>query len=42
MDKGITDVEGVSVGHASDFRCVTGCTVVKFEKKAIGGGFIPG
>jgi len=42
MEKGITEVEGVLVGHAADFKCVTGCTVVRFERKAIGGGFIPG
>jgi len=39
---GITDVEGVAVGHASDFEALTGCTVVLFEKGAIGGGLIPG
>jgi L-aminopeptidase/D-esterase-like protein len=30
------------VGHASDLKAVTGCTVVRFEKKTVGGGFIPG
>lgn len=39
---GITDVEGVAVGHASDFKAFTGCTVVLFEKGAIGGGLILG
>jgi len=38
----ITDVEGVAVGHASDFEALTGCTVVLFEEGAIGGGLIPG
>lgn len=42
MNNTITHVEGVMVGHATDLRGVTGCTVVRFEKKAIGGGFIPG
>jgi L-aminopeptidase/D-esterase-like protein len=42
MNKTITAVEGVLVGHATDFEGVTGCTVVRFEKKAVGGGFIPG
>ncbi|NIQ40298.1 MAG: peptidase S58 family protein [Proteobacteria bacterium] len=42
MNMGITAIDGVMVGHASDMKCVTGCTVVRFEKKTIGGGFIPG
>ena len=42
MNNVITDVEGVLVGHATDLEGVTGCTVVRFEKKAVGGGFIPG
>lgn len=42
MNDGITDVEGVAVGHASDFEALTGCTVVLFEEGAIGGGLIPG
>jgi len=32
----ITDIEGISVGHASDFGAVTGCTVILFDKPAIG------
>jgi L-aminopeptidase/D-esterase-like protein len=42
MDHGITDVEGVAVGHATDLKGVTGCTVVRFERRAVGGGVIPG
>ncbi|MBW2123211.1 MAG: P1 family peptidase [Deltaproteobacteria bacterium] len=42
MKETITRVEGVTVGHATDLKGVTGCTVVRFEKRAIGGGFIPG
>src|SRR3989338_7034553 len=26
--KGLTDIEGIRVGHASDFEGVTGCTVI--------------
>jgi L-aminopeptidase/D-esterase-like protein len=32
----ITDIEGIIVGHASDFEAVTGCTVVLFDKPAVG------
>ncbi len=42
MEGTITSIEGVRVGHATDLEGVTGCTVVWFQKKAIGGGFIPG
>jgi L-aminopeptidase/D-esterase-like protein len=42
MNNTITDVEGVLVGHATDLEVITGCTVVRFEKRAVGGGFIPG
>jgi len=27
----ITDIEGIKVGHVSDFEAITGCTVVLFE-----------
>ena len=33
----ITDVPGIEVGHASDFKALTGCTVVLFGEGAIGG-----
>jgi L-aminopeptidase/D-esterase-like protein len=32
----ITDVPGITVGHASDFKALTGCTVVLCEKGAVG------
>lgn len=32
----ITDIEGIRVGHASDFDAVTGCTVILFDKPAMG------
>lgn len=32
----ITDVPGIKVGHASDFKALTGCTVILCEKGAIG------
>ena len=32
----ITDVPGITVGHASDFKALTGCTVILCEKGAIG------
>jgi L-aminopeptidase/D-esterase-like protein len=33
----ITDVSGIKVGHASDFKAMTGCTVILCEEGAIGG-----
>ena len=38
----ITDVPGIEVGHASDFKALTGCTVVLFEEGAVGGVDIRG
>jgi L-aminopeptidase/D-esterase-like protein len=32
----ITDVPGITVGHASDLKALTGCTVVLCEKGAVG------
>jgi len=32
----ITDIEGIKVGHASDTEAVTGCTVILFDKPALG------
>lgn len=32
----ITDVPGIRVGHASDFKALTGCTVILCEKGAVG------
>lgn len=38
----ITDVPGIKVGHASDFRALTGCTVILCEEGATGGVDIRG
>ena len=35
--KGLTDIPGILVGHASDFEGRTGCTVMLFENGAAGG-----
>jgi len=32
----ITDVQGIKVGHASDFKALTGCTVILCEEGAVG------
>ena len=32
----ITDIESIKVGHASDIEAVTGCTVILFDKPALG------
>jgi L-aminopeptidase/D-esterase-like protein len=37
MQNGITDVEGIKVGHYTDREGITGCTVVLCEGGAIGG-----
>jgi L-aminopeptidase/D-esterase-like protein len=34
--KAITDVPGIRVGHASDFKALTGCTVILCEEGAVG------
>src|SRR5258708_17640374 len=38
--KGLTDIAGVLVGHASDYDGLTGSTVVLCERGAIAGGDI--
>ena len=38
----ITDVPGIKVGHFSDFKALTGCTVILCEEGAIGGVDIRG
>jgi L-aminopeptidase/D-esterase-like protein len=38
----ITDVPGIKVGHFSDFKALTGCTVILCEQGAIGGVDIRG
>jgi L-aminopeptidase/D-esterase-like protein len=40
--KGLTDIPGLLVGHASDYDGLTGCTVVLCERGAVGGGEIRG
>ena len=35
--KGLTDIEGIRVGHASDFQALTGCTVILCEGGAVAG-----
>src|ERR1700738_3617560 len=40
--KGLTDIPGILVGHASDYDGLTGCTVVLCEKGAVAGGDIRG
>jgi L-aminopeptidase/D-esterase-like protein len=37
LNNTITDIPGLSVGHAQDEQALTGCTVVLCEKGAIGG-----
>jgi len=38
----ITDVPGIRIGHASNFKALTGCTVILCEEGAIGGVDIRG
>ena len=40
--KGLTDIPGILVGHASDYDGLTGCTVVLCERGAVAGGDIRG
>ena len=35
--KGLTDIPGILVGHASDFDALTGCTAILCERGAVGG-----
>ena len=35
--KGLTDIPGIRVGHASDFEALTGCTVILCDGGAVGG-----
>jgi L-aminopeptidase/D-esterase-like protein len=37
VNRGITDVSGVKVGHFTDKRRPTGCTVILFDKGAVAG-----
>lgn len=40
--KGLTDIPGIRVGHASDYDAITGCTVVLCEQGAVAGYEIRG
>jgi len=40
--KGLTDIPGIAVGHASDYDGLTGCTVVLCARGAVAGGDIRG
>ena len=40
--KGLTDIPGILVGHASDYEGITGCTAVLCEAGAVAGGDIRG
>jgi len=40
--KGLTEIPGIRVGHASDYEGLTGCTVVLCESGAVAGGDIRG
>jgi L-aminopeptidase/D-esterase-like protein len=42
MSVGVTDIEGVSVGHASDYEALTGVTVILAPKGMTGGVAING
>src|SRR5258708_30039846 len=35
--KGLTDIPGIRVGHASDYDAITGCTVILCDGGAVGG-----
>lgn len=40
--KGLTDIPGIRVGHASDYEAWTGCTAILCEAGAVAGGDIRG
>ncbi|MGH9631414.1 MAG: P1 family peptidase, partial [Bryobacteraceae bacterium] len=40
--KGLTDIPGIRVGHASDYEALTGCTVILCEAGAVAGCDIRG
>ncbi len=40
--KGLTDIEGIRVGHVSDYEALTGCTVILCEGGAVAGADIRG
>jgi L-aminopeptidase/D-esterase-like protein len=40
--KGLTDIDGIRVGHVSDFEALTGCTAILCERGAAAGASIQG
>jgi L-aminopeptidase/D-esterase-like protein len=40
--KGLTDIDGILVGHASDFDALTGCTAILCERGAVAGASVQG
>jgi L-aminopeptidase/D-esterase-like protein len=40
--KGLTDIAGIRVGHASDYEALTGCTVILCESGAVAGADVRG
>ncbi len=40
--KGLTDIAGIQVGHASDYEAITGCTAILCERGAVAGYDIRG
>ena len=40
--KGLTDIPGIRVGHASDYEALTGCSAVIFDHGAVAGVSIGG
>jgi len=40
--KGLTDIDGIRVGHVSDFEALTGCTAILCERGAVAGASIQG
>jgi len=40
--KGLTDIDGIQVGHASDYEAITGCTAILCDGGAVAGADIRG
>ena len=40
--KGLTDIDGIHVGHVSDFEALTGCTAILCERGAVAGVSVQG
>ncbi|MGD0579200.1 MAG: P1 family peptidase, partial [Bryobacteraceae bacterium] len=40
--KGLTDIDGIRVGHVSDFDALTGCTAILCERGAVAGVSVQG